>query len=121
MQADDLIDQLELHGRHLADVVEGVDLDGQVPSCPEWVLRDLIRHIGGVHRWAVTYVRDARLDLIDQDLDELVGGWPKDSDLVAWYRSGHESLVTALRDAPDDLDCWTFLDAPNPVAMWSRR
>src|SRR5205823_6038165 len=27
----------------------------------------------------------------------------------------------ALRDAPADLACWAFLDAPSPKAMWARR
>lgn len=121
MEAIDLIDQLRLHGRRLGDVIDGADPDAPVPSCPEWVVRDLVRHIGGVHRWAATYVRDSRLTQIDQDLDELVGGWPPDSELVEWYRAGHESLVLALLEAPADLECWTFLDAPNPLAMWSRR
>ncbi len=121
MDVRDLIDQLQLHGRRLGEVIDGADPDTPVPSCPDWALRDLVRHIGGVHRWAATYVLEARLNQIDQDLDELVVGWPADAGLVDWYRAGHESLVAALRAAPEDLDCWTFLDAPSPLAMWSRR
>ena len=29
--------------------------------------------------------------------------------------------MTALVDVPDDLQCWTFLAAPSPRAMWARR
>ena len=29
--------------------------------------------------------------------------------------------MAALAAAPDDLQCWTFLAAPSPRAMWARR
>ncbi len=121
MKPLDLIDQLDGHGRRLGDVIEGADPDAPVPSCPEWAVRDLVRHIGGVHRWAATFVAEARPDANDQDLEELVGGWPPDNEMADWYRAGHEALVRTLRAASDDLECWTFLAAPSPLAMWSRR
>ena len=41
--------------------------------------------------------------------------WPAGS------RQGCADLVAALAAAPDDLECWTFLPAPSPRAMWARR
>lgn len=84
-------------------------------------MRDLVRHTGGVHRWAATTVRTASADPVDGDLERLVGGWPSDGELVDWFRDGHGALVTTLRDAPADVQCYTFLRAPSPLAMWSRR
>ena len=115
--------QLAREGELLASAAGAAGLDAPVPTCPGWVVRDLLRHIGGVHRWAATYVREARttpLEL-DSDLERLVDGWPADDALVAWFRSGHAALVDALRSAPPDLECWTFLAAPSPLAMWARR
>lgn len=57
----------------------------------------------------------------DVDLDEVVGAWPTDDELVHWFRLGHAALVEALEAAPPDLQCWTFLPAPTPLAMWARR
>ena len=51
----------------------------------------------------------------------MVGTWPADDDLAGWLGQGCTDLVAALAAAPDDLQCWTFLAAPSPRAMWARR
>src|ERR1700744_4969929 len=91
------------------------DPDGAVPPCPEWTVRDLVRHTGGVHRWATGFVR-GRTEPVQADLEEVAGGWPPDPDLASWLAQGCADLVTALVAAPDDLACWTFLPAPTPRA-----
>lgn len=121
MEVAEHIDALAGEGRLLADAAEAAGVDAPVPTCPEWVVRDLVRHTGGVHRWATLYVRDAVVDVIDQDLEPLVDGWPSDDELVPWFREGHGLLVDALRSAPGDLECFTFLRAPSPLQMWARR
>ena len=115
------ITQLRLDGERLASVAATVRPETPVPTCPEWAVRDLVRHLGGVHRWATGYVRDARLEAEDVELEDLVGGWPDDGKLIDWFREGHAALVRSLEEAPDDLRCWTFLDAPSPRAFWARR
>ena len=74
-----------------------------------------------MHRWATGFVQGAGVQPPDGDLERLVGGWPADDGLVAWFRDGHRALVEALSSAPADLDTWTFLDAPTPLAFWARR
>ena len=112
---------LDAAGRRFAEVVSGVDLDSSVPPCPDWDVRRLVRHLGGVHRWATRYVAEARTEVIDMDLEELVGGWPSDDQLVTWFVTGHRKLVDVLTAAPFDLNCFTFLAASSPLAMWARR
>src|SRR5438034_6037440 len=123
MRVAEHIDALREHGRALADAARDLDPATPVPTCPEWRVRDLVRHQGGVHRWATSYVAEARptSDGDDGDLERLVGGWPRDDDLIGWFREGHASLVAALEAAPDDLICWTFLRAPSARAFWARR
>jgi hypothetical protein len=43
----------------LADAAEA-DLTDPVPTCPGWTVADLLRHHGGVCRWATAIVRDGR-------------------------------------------------------------
>jgi uncharacterized protein (TIGR03083 family) len=66
-------------------------------------------------------VATPRTQAWDVDLDEVVGGWPGDDELIGWYRESHAQLVAALRDADPRLECFTFLDVPSPLAMWARR
>jgi uncharacterized protein (TIGR03083 family) len=107
-------------GALMALAVAHVGPDSAVPTCPEWNVRDLVRHIGGVHRWATGFVR-GRTEPQHGDLDEVVGTWPADADLADWLAQGCADLVAALTEAPDTLQCWTFLPAPSPRAMWARR
>ena len=50
-----------------------------------------------------------------------MGSWPPDAELAAGSRQGCAALADALAAAPADLECWTFLRAPSPLAMWARR
>jgi uncharacterized protein (TIGR03083 family) len=115
------VEQLRLDGARLAEAASSTDPAAPVPTCPDWRLRDLVRHVGGVHRWATGFVLGAGVQPPDGDLEKLVGGWPDDAELVAWFGSGHRALVEALVSAPADLEAWTFLDAPTPLAFWARR
>lgn len=116
------VEALQLEGRRMAEAAGATDPDTPVPTCPDWVVRDLVRHTGAVHRWATGIVATPRTEYGDVGLDDVVDTWPSDAELVEWFRSGHAALVRALSDAPPDLECFTFLrGAPSPLAHWSRR
>jgi uncharacterized protein (TIGR03083 family) len=123
VRIDEHIRELRANGVALADVVKNASLEAPVPTCPGWQLRDLVHHLGGVHRWATAFVSTGRATPIKEanDLESYVGGWPPDIELVSWFEQGHAALVAALESAPDDLECWSFLPAPSPRAFWARR
>ena len=121
MNVDEHLSNLDDAGHRLGAAAKAAGLDAQVPSCPDWVVRDLVKHQGGVHRWAAGYISPPRAEYWDVDLDDIVGAWPADDDLLDWFAAGHASLVEALSNADRNLACWTFLAAPSPLAMWARR
>jgi len=83
-------------------------------------MRDLVRHIGDVHRWAAAHVAEARTEPI-RSVEEVVGPLPDDAELIDWFRQGHARLIRTLETAEPDVVCWTFLPAPSPLAFWARR
>lgn len=115
------VEALRHEGERMALVVGRTDPGASVPTCPEWTVRDLVRHQGGVHRWATGYVAGRRTEVWDVELDEVVGTWPDDTAMAGWLREGCTVLADALDAAPDDLECWSFFPAPSPRAMWARR
>jgi uncharacterized protein (TIGR03083 family) len=122
MEITEHIAALRQEGEQLAAAAELAGVLAPVPSCPGWQVRDLLRHLGYVHRWAAGYVRDQITDMVDDPSEaELLRRGPADGDLVAWFRAGHAALLAALESAPPDLACWTFLPAPSPLAFWARR
>jgi uncharacterized protein (TIGR03083 family) len=122
VDVDRHLEWLDREGTALGDAADGVDPDAPVGIVPDWSLREVVRHIGGIHRWAATMVREARTERWNTTLLDVVGGaWPDDDELVDWYRVGLAALVGAIRAAPPDLDCWAFLPAPSTRAFWARR
>jgi uncharacterized protein (TIGR03083 family) len=113
---------LERDGVLLATAAGRAGLDAVVPPCQPWRVRDLLRHLGFVHRWAAGYVSQAREEMTDGPAeDELLLAGPGDAELLGWFRDGHAELVRALRAADPRLRCWTFLPAPSALAFWARR
>lgn len=106
-------------GHGLADAAAAAGLDAPVPTCPDWTVRDLVTHQSQVHRWARSYVSTGRAT--PPNADDRPEEPPADDELLDWFRDGHDALVTSLRDAPADLDCWSFLPAPSPREFWGRR
>jgi uncharacterized protein (TIGR03083 family) len=116
------IDALEAEGTRLAETAAGIAPETPVPTCPDWTLRDLVRHVGGVHRWAGEHIRNRRASVLGvDDFEDLVGPWPADSDLADWYRAELDLLVQTLRSAPPGIDCVTFLKSRDPLSFWARR
>jgi uncharacterized protein (TIGR03083 family) len=116
------LEALRIDGELLATAAERVDLDTLIPTCPRWAMRDLLSHVGDVHRWAAGHIAQGRTDPIGrEELTELAGPLPDDADLVGWFRDGHAALVKTLEGADPETECWTFLPAPSPVAFWARR
>ena len=119
---DEWIASIDRESRALARAMARAGLDAPVPTCPEWRVRDLLHHLGGVHRWAATHVSEARTSAMGKDEEEAaMASYPGDASLPEWFEEGHRTLCQVLVDAPSDLRCWTFLPAPSPLAFWARR
>ncbi|HEU5454938.1 MAG TPA: maleylpyruvate isomerase N-terminal domain-containing protein, partial [Nocardioides sp.] len=71
-------------------------LDASVPTCPGWVVLDLVAHQGMVHRWATAVVRGYDPRTVDDTALETQGR--DEPDPVAWLERGAADLVRALED-----------------------
>lgn len=119
VEVHEFIEHLADEGVRLATAAGRVDWDTPVPRT-DWNVRDLLTHVGGVHRWAGDVVRTGATAL-DTAAGRNVGRGPGDDDLFDWFVAGHAALVSALGSAPPDLAAATFLPAPSPLHFWARR
>ena len=118
----DHIAAIHREGELAASAVARGDLEAIVPTCPDWTLRELAHHLGRVHHWAAAHVELARPEpLSEAEAEAEWGEMPADAGVVEWYRGANARLVAALRNAPADLVCWSFLPASSPLAFWARR
>ena len=122
MEIAEHIDALHRQGERLADAAERAGLDAAVPPCPPWLVKDLFRHTGYIHRWAARHITECPASVIDgsSETDILRAGAP-DPELLAWFRAGHAALVETLATADPAVEYATFMAAPSPLAFWTRR
>ena len=114
LAAGDYHAHLERDARAVIEDLRAADLDAAVPSCPGWTIRDLGRHLGAVHRWALEIVRTGRPG------DEPAGPQEREA-LVAWMEQGAAALLDAVRTADPEAPTWTFGPEPRRASFWSRR
>ncbi|MGZ4583913.1 MAG: maleylpyruvate isomerase family mycothiol-dependent enzyme [Mycobacterium sp.] len=98
------------------------DADGSrpVPTCPEWTLGQLFRHVGRGDRWAAQIVRDRLDDFLDPRTVE--GGKPPPDpvDAISWLQGGARRLIDAVELTGVETPVWTFLGS-RPANWWIRR
>lgn len=122
MDVVDHVQALDREGRLLVAAARSAGTNVAVPSCPGWEVRDVLAHIGYIHRWAARYVAEGLTEMVPEpDEPVLLSGAPSDDLLASWVEDGHAALVETLSTAPADVQCWTFLPAPSPLAFWARR
>ncbi|RSN26573.1 hypothetical protein DMC63_01680 [Streptomyces sp. WAC 05977] len=114
MTPDEYLERLRELTSGFAQVAGTGDHAAPVPCCGEWRLRDLVVHLGNVHRWAAGIVRTG--DPAPQDLDA-----EPDGDLAPWYRESADELIEALSEAAPHDGAWNFTAAAKTKSFWFRR
>lgn len=103
----------------LAECAERAGLDTVVPTCPGWVVADLVAHQGMVHRWAAANLLGEKAPFREESAVLASIGRSALSD---WFRDGVEHLLDTLTDVREDVDAYVFLlDAGRPRDFWARR
>ncbi|GAB3646895.1 maleylpyruvate isomerase family mycothiol-dependent enzyme [Glycomyces tarimensis] len=122
MNIGDQINVLRTEGERIAIAGGELALNSAVPTCPGWTVKDLLTHIGTVHRWATAIVAGAlRYDPRQREFQHVVGPAPHDELLVDWVRVGLGTLAATLEEAPDDLRCWQTFPSESSKRFWVRR
>ncbi|MFL4947798.1 maleylpyruvate isomerase family mycothiol-dependent enzyme [Streptomyces sp. MMS24-I31] len=106
-----------------AVVTSGADLSATVPTCPDWSLEDLVRHMGGALRWVEALVRTRAQQEIPEEEVPLAGGPAAQGDpaaLDAWLAQTGRLVVAALREAGPDAKVWAWAE-PKSAGFWARR
>lgn len=106
--------------RAFGDVVLAADLALPVPSCPDWSLLQLLRHVGRGDRWVAEL--SPNMPSPRWTPGACGNGRPPDNPDGAriWLHDGARLVVDAASATDPDLTVWTFL-GPRPPRWWVRR
>jgi uncharacterized protein (TIGR03083 family) len=120
---DERLAVLASEGALFAATARANDLAAPVPNCPGWTLRDLVAHLGLVHRWVTRVVREERgVGPGRAERRALEDPDPTDgSGLIERTLLAHADLVLALRTAGPELACWTVWPVSCARTFWIRR
>jgi uncharacterized protein (TIGR03083 family) len=91
-------------------------LDVPVPTCGQWVMSDLLRHVGEVYEWVGGIVGERLSGRPDSKPSA-----PADVDPVDYLASQLDELVEALSSTEPDTPVWNWSAEPDVAAFWARR
>lgn len=117
---DEIVHQV---GRLRAVVTSGAELTATVPTCPDWTLEDLVRHVGRALRWTGLIVGTRAEQDVPVDRAPGAGGPAASGDaaaLDAWLAESGEVVVGALREAGPDARAWSWAGV-GTAGFWARR
>jgi uncharacterized protein (TIGR03083 family) len=113
----DFIAALRWNGAAAARAARDMPVDTIVPSCPEWTLGELVRHLGSHHRWVA-----GNLDCPpDGEMFRDFAHTPEGAAPDAWLEDGAETLATKLEATDPSTPCWTWIPFDRTAGFWARR
>ena len=105
--------------RAFGDLTRSGDPQAPVPTCGDWTLTQLFRHVGRGNRWAAQIISEHR----NQPLDPRSvrdGKPPEDPDAALdWLNRGAQMVIDAVERVGSER-VWTFI-GPRPAGWWIRR
>ncbi|MFN3257426.1 MAG: maleylpyruvate isomerase family mycothiol-dependent enzyme [Ilumatobacter sp.] len=117
MNHDSYISALRSDARRLAACAT-IDLDAPVPSCPDWTVRTLIEHTGGVHRWAANAIETATAPTTRPAGP---GADATSTEIETWLVEGADRLADLLATSGSDEATWHPFGLEPKTWVWARR
>ncbi|MDG4797016.1 maleylpyruvate isomerase family mycothiol-dependent enzyme [Micromonospora sp. WMMD1082] len=114
LAARDYLEPLAAEMAAFEAIARKADLSLPVRVSRHWQLRDLVGHLGGIHRWAAENIRTGKRARQVPKPDEDVA--PAD-----WYRAGADLLLRELAETDPHAPCWNFSTVPRTADFWFRR
>ncbi|MFI8994916.1 maleylpyruvate isomerase family mycothiol-dependent enzyme [Streptomyces sp. NPDC053542] len=115
-------EEITLQARLFREALQGADLKGTVPTCPDWTVGDLTRHLGGALRWMAANVRTrAQAPVPPEEVPQAEGpGDGEPAALGSWLRESAALAASELAAAGPGTPVWSWADEQS-TDFWVRR
>ena len=114
MRYEEHVDAVERESAAIDAALRAGPMTDTVPTCPEWTVADLTRHLGEFYGWWAHNMCDGTGRPKTPAPDP-----PADDGLADWCRDQGRHLVSELRATPPDTEVWTW--APEKRATFIAR
>lgn len=111
---DDFLAALRAESAHITAFAADRDLGVPSPPCPGMSTGEVVRHLGGVYRMVIGWVRT-------QERPAAREREPEGGDLVAWFRDTAEELYDELAGRRPEDPAGTFYPPDQTIGFWWRR
>jgi len=109
--------QIAAAGSRISELIRRSDLTTPAVRLGRWRVRDVVAHLGGVHRWATRIVVNRSMDGPGFTKSKLDG-----VELCDWFDEGVAELVAAFETNDPDGPCPNFNPgSAKTVSWWERR
>jgi uncharacterized protein (TIGR03083 family) len=92
--------------------------DAGVPSCPDWNLADLMRHLGGSYGWVTGHVARGVVTRPEPPAPVDVPAGPQ---LLTWFDERYTRLWSILDKIDPELPAWNWAPQAKKAVFWHRR
>ena len=108
---------LRADGERLAAAARSAGLEAKVPTCPDWEVADLVRHVGAVYHHKLACMRLNRRP----EEDEWAHAEPDGDDVVDWCTAALDELIDELKANGPARPSYTWYPPDQTVGFWYRR
>jgi uncharacterized protein (TIGR03083 family) len=108
------VEHVRLDGNRLADAASG-DLALKVPSCPDWVVRDVVTHVATVYEHKILCTTQGKPP------KPWPPDWPANRDPVEWFRDAHGRILDLFAQSESTRPSATWWPPDQTVGFWARR
>jgi uncharacterized protein (TIGR03083 family) len=115
MDTDLYMTSIRRDAEAMVDAAGAVGLDADVPTCPDWTVRDLVVHTGRIYRHKAEVVRGRYVES-DAEFPP-----PPDGDVLEWFVDGLDEMLDVFNSADLDAPSWTWCDHEHNADWWVRR
>lgn len=109
---------LRADGPALRDAVAEAGPDVPVPSCPQWLVADLVEHLTGLLRWVRENVSRG---VTDKPADRITPPRPAWDDALNQLRREITGTIETLDALDPEFPAWTWPAQPRKAGFWQRR
>jgi len=97
------------------------DADTAVPTCPEWTVPELVRHLGAAYSWATGHAVRGVTSAPERTLADAAAAAPPWPGTLDWWDEEYGRTVERMEALDPEAPAWNPMPMPKKAAFWHRR